>query len=141
MIVRPWIKGDSDKIVLQEGQSYLHSFIDVTQDLSELSDAGLAWVGEQDGEIMIISGLAYQWSGRALAWALISKNAGKCFSSIHRAVKRFLNLSDCRRIEANIDVGFDEAKRWIELLGFEYEGYMKAYRPDGEDMLLYARVK
>jgi len=40
-----------------------------------------------------------------------------------------------------VDVGFKEGHRWIKMLGFELEGYMKAYRPDGADMLLYARIK
>jgi hypothetical protein len=49
-------------------------------------------------------------------------------------------MSEYRRIEATVDVGFTEGERWMTLLGFEYEGLMRAYRPDGQDMLMFARV-
>lgn len=113
----------------------------MTADLTDLSEAGLAWTAEHDGQVLAIAGLAPQWENRALAWALVSDNAGAHFKGIHRAVSRFLTVCDFNRVEANVDVGFEAGERWIKLLGFEYEGYLKAYRPDGEDMLLFARVR
>ncbi len=141
MIVRPWEPGDSHKIELQQSQEYLITLGSVELDLTELSENALAWVIEVNSEIVTIAGLMPQWENRALAWAYVSKNAGAHFRKIHKAVSRFLDQSDYRRIEATIDVGFDAGVRWIEMLGFKYEGYMKAYRPDGADMLLYARVR
>lgn len=141
MIVRPWMPGDSQRVVLQPAQHYMYGFQELNADLSHLSDAGLAWTAEHDGEVLGIAGLAPQWENRAIAWALISESAGKHFQVIHRAVKRFLDVSSFRRIEANVDVGFEAGERWMKMLGFEYEGYMRAYRPDGADMLLFARVR
>lgn len=141
MIVRPWRKGDTHRLMLQQGQQYLHGFVDVYQDLSELSDAGLAWVGEEGDIILVIAGLAPQWTGRALAWALVSQEAGTHFCKIHRAVKDFLDNTSYKRVEANVDVGFSAGHKWIKMLGFEPEGYMRCYRPDGADMVLYARIK
>jgi RimJ/RimL family protein N-acetyltransferase len=46
-----------------------------------------------------------------------------------------------RRYESTVDVGFKQGHRFMKMLGFEVEGYLKAYRPDGADMVLYARVK
>jgi hypothetical protein len=141
MIVRPWKLGDSEKIVLQPAQEYLIELGWLDLDLTELSDAGMAWVIEINGEVVTIAGILPQCENRALVWSFISKFAGKNFRKIHQAVKRFIDQVDYRRLEAAIDVDFSEGKRWIEMLGFEYEGYMRAYRPDGADMLLYARVK
>jgi len=141
MIVRPWMLGDSQRIVLQPAQEYMYGFPELHADITHLSEAGLAWTAENEGEVIGIAGLAPQWENRAIAWALISKSAGKHFHVIHRAVKRFLDVSSFRRIEANVDVGFEEGERWMKMLGFEYEGYMKAYRPDGSDMLLFARIR
>lgn len=141
MIVRPWAKGDTEKINLQSAQQYMHAFIDMSADLSELSTAGFAWVAEHEGEVLAIAGLVPQWENRALAWALLSGNCGEHFWGIHSAVHRFLDQSPYRRIEAHVDAGFKQGHRWITMLGFEIEGYMKAFRPDGSDMLLYARVK
>ena len=82
-----------------------------------------------------------QWENRATAFALLSDDSGPHFPAIHSAVVEFLDNAPYRRIEATVDVGFKQGHRWIKMLGFELEGYMKAYRPDGADMLLYARVK
>ena len=141
MIVRPWKIGDTERILIQPAQHYMRKFQEFSVDLTELSDAGLAWTVEEDDEILAIAGLAVQWENRAMAWALVSEGAGKRFVRIHAAVKRFLDAAPYRRIEATVDVGFTEGMRWMNLLGFRYEGCMAAYRPDGADMLLYARIK
>jgi RimJ/RimL family protein N-acetyltransferase len=141
MIVRPWTLGDTDRIKLQPAQEYMKGWGMLSADLTDLSNAGLAWTGEHDGVIIGIAGLAPQWENRALAWTLISDSAGPHFRNIHKAVLRMLEVSDFRRIEANVDVGFEAGERWMKLLGFKYEGYLTAFRPDGADMLMYARIK
>lgn len=141
MIVRPWRKGDEKKIVLQAAQRYLRLDDLENFDLSAWAEQGYAQTGEVDGEVMAIIGVMPMWPGRAIAWAYISENAGKHFPVIHRHVKKFLDNCGIRRIEATVDVGFPEGCRWMKMLGFEIEGHMKAYRPDGADVLLYARVR
>jgi hypothetical protein len=141
MIVRPWRVGDSESINLQQSQRYSGDLADVSQDLTPLSDVGLAWTGEVDGEVICCAGLLPQWENRAIAWALVGESAGRHFASIHKAVHGFLVRSPYRRIEAHVDVGFPQGARWMKMLGFEVEAYMKAFRPDGADMLLFARVR
>lgn len=140
MIVRPWEPGDTDRIELQEAQDVLRDHLS-SVDLQPLSDAGLAMTAEVDGKIIAIAGLAPQWEGRAIAWALLSNHSGDHFVRINREVRRFLIKSGIRRIEATVDVGFTQGHRWLKILGFEPEGYMKAYRPDGGDQILYSRVR
>jgi len=53
---------------------------------------------------------------------------------------KFLKRLDARRLETYVDVGFAPGHRWVKMLGFEVEGYMKSFRPNGDDMVLYARV-
>lgn len=134
--------GDTVKIATQPAQQYLHRIVDVRADFTELANQGLAWTAESDdGQILAIAGVEPQWENRAIAFALISGAAGPYFRAIHSAVAAFLDHTPYRRIEATVDVGFEQGHRWIKMLGFEIEGYMKAYRPDGADMLLYARVR
>ena len=141
MIVRPWTQGDTERLNIQTAQRYLSDLGTLNQDLSSLAEMGLAWSAEADDHIVAIAGLYPQWENRAIAWALIGEDAGKHFIGITRGVKRMLDVSGFRRIEATIDVGFEAGVRWMWMLGFEFEGRMKAYRPDGADMLLYARVR
>jgi hypothetical protein len=141
MIVRPWQPGDTRKIDIQESQHYMYGLPEMDADLTPLSDAGMAWTGEADGKIIGIAGFTPQWENRALAWALISESAGLHFVKIHSEVKKMLMQSSFRRIEAHVDVGFQPGARWMKMLDFEPEGYMRAFRPDGADMLLYARIR
>lgn len=141
MIVRPWQRGDSEKVVVQRAQRYGGDISDVSQDLTPLSEVGLAWTAEHDGGVIACGGLLPQWEGRALAWMLVSEYAGPHFPAIHKHVKKFLVHSPYRRIEAHVDVGFEQGIRWMRLLGFELEAYKRAFRPDGADMLEFVRIR
>ena len=141
MIVRAWRRGDTEAVELQSAQQYLRCIVDVRADFTELAEKGLVWTVEHDGTILGIGGLEPQWENRATVFALLSDDSGPHFKAIHSAVVEFLDNAPYRRIEATVDVGFKQGHRWIKMLGFELEGYMKAYRPDGADMLLYARVR
>jgi RimJ/RimL family protein N-acetyltransferase len=81
------------------------------------------------------------WDNRAQAWALIAAGAGRHFVRMFRAMKSFLELQDIRRIEATVDARFEQGHRMMRMLGFEYEGLMRAYLPDGRDCALYGRVR
>lgn len=140
MIVRPWKRGDSEALVLQAAQQYIGQ-ADIAIDLTPLSDVGLAWTAEVDGAPIGCGGLAPQWENRAIMWALIGENAGPHFVKIHREVSRFITLAPYRRIEAQVDVGFEPGIRWMRMLGFELEAYKRAFRPDGADMLEFVRIR
>ena len=95
-----------------------------------------------DGDLIIgCAGVVEVWEGRAVAWSLLSADSGRHFFGIHRAVDGFLKAAPWRRIEATVDVGFDAGGRWIRMLGFEHEGRLRGYTPDGRDQELFARVK
>jgi hypothetical protein len=132
--------GDSEKMVLQEAQRYIGQ-ADVSVDLTPLSEVGLAWTAEHDGDVIGCGGLAPQWENRAILWALIGQNAGEHFVKIHRETKKFITLAPYRRIEAQVDVGFEPGIRWMKMLGFELEAYKRAFRPDGADMLEFVRIR
>lgn len=140
MIVRPWVKGDTEKVQIQFAQEYMYGANEIKADLTGLSDRGLAWTFDHDGEILGVAVIAPQWDNRAMALVLLAQSAGEHFHKIHRAVHRFLSTCGIRRVEATVDVNFDEGDRWMRMLGFEFEGLMRAYRPDGADMKLYARI-
>lgn len=140
MIVRSYIEGDEDNIDLQESQSYMMDHIDNINvvELSKISDV---WCCEQDGKIVAMGGIVPIWEGRGQAWMLVANVAGVRMTHVHRVVLQKLVSSSCTRIEATVDVGFTQGVRWMKMLGFELESYMKAYRPDGGDMLMFSRVR
>jgi len=126
----------------QPRQAFYRSYLtpEVARDLA----GGNAWSAVQQGRVLCCAGLQPIWSGRAAAWALFSTwIAPSSFLRLHlyaRGVLDNAQANGLRRIETQIDPAFPEAVRWAALLGFEFEGVMRRYLPDGRDMYLVARI-
>lgn len=106
-----------------------------------LETAGNGWTAFYDGHPVACAGLVEQWEGRALAWALIAKDAGPHFVRITRAVRRALDVAQWRRVEAHVDAEFAAGIRWAEMLGFSVESKMRAFTPEGRDAFMFARIR
>jgi len=142
MIVRPWRKGDTEKVDIQESQAYTPKLFDISTDLTEFSDRGHAFsFVTDDDEVMAVVLLCEMWPNRAEVTTIISKHAGKYFRFIHKWLNDIMTHYDYNRYETTVDVGFEQGHRWMKLLDFQPEGYLRKYRPDGADMVLYARIK
>jgi hypothetical protein len=132
------------QLSLQDAQEYFGAEIQREGYGEYLRDAGQAFTAIAGGRILGCGGCVEVWDNRAQIWALVAKDAGRHMVGIHRAVEGFLKQAKWRRIEAAVDAGFDEGLRWIELLGFYNEtphAPLRAYRPDGGDCYLFARVR
>lgn len=107
-----------------------------------LEMAGQAYTAMVDGRPIACSGLVEQWPGRALAWALLANDIGAhTFVRVSRAVRRYLDASDYRRIEMQVDADHPQAIRWAQLLGFEVEGKRAKFLPDGRDAFEFVRIR
>ena len=128
---------------LQEAQRYLSADLARPEHARMIEQAGQSFTAIKDGRVLACSGVAEVWTGRAVAWALISKDAGRAMVSIHRAVSGYLYASKYRRIEAWVDEGFIPGMRWLDMLGFKLETPlpMQGFRPDGGSCFLFSKVK
>lgn len=106
-----------------------------------LEECGGSYTGLVEGRPVICAGLVEQWEGRALAWALISEEAGPHFVHVTRLIRKILNMAQYRRIEAHVDCEFIQGIRWAEMLGFEVEAKMSRFTAEGRDAFLYVRFK
>jgi RimJ/RimL family protein N-acetyltransferase len=78
------------------------------------------------------------------AWALFSDGANR-----KHGVSATLAMAKClarlmkkyQRVQATVFADFPVGRRWVEALGFEYEGCLRKYGPMGRDMIMYGRVK
>lgn len=92
---------------------------------------------------LVCFGMIEIWEKRAYAWALLDESAKFHLTKITKIIRRVLDYysKEMRRIEGAVDCDFQEGHRWMKLLGFTLEcDRMKAYRPDGRDAALYAKV-
>jgi hypothetical protein len=92
------------------------------------------------------AGLIPRWTGRAVAWSLISEFCDKRDVAVGvRYFRRFMDMKQrdpmFRRIEMHIAVDIRGGANFARALGFAFEGRCTAYAPDGRDFDLYARVK
>ena len=95
----------------------------------------------REGErIILVGGMASVAKHYGILWAVLSADAGRHMLFLHRGVKRFLDMQHVRRLEATCEEGFGAGCKWLDLLGFEFEGRMRAYGDLGETHLRYARV-
>ena len=129
-----------DTIDLQEAQQMLRPMLRNETYRNDLLQRSVAFTAIDDA-VIAIAGVALAWPGREVAWSLLSDCGPRSFLKIHGAVKAFLNDRQTRRIEMTVDADHAKAGRWARLLGFQVEGYMQAYTPDGRDAVLYARVR
>jgi hypothetical protein len=112
--------------------------IETLRDLEGVIPSYMALDGD---EVLAAAGMVEMWTGRAFAWSTLAPNLGHRMIPIHRAVLRFLNSCEFRRVEMLVAVGHAEGERWAEMLGFEREGRMRAVLPAGGDAWMYARVR
>lgn len=127
-------------IEVQDAQSNVSPFM--THEHAQTLEQTLAFTYMANGVVLGAGGLVEIWPGRAAMWAYLDRRAGRHMLGIHRAALDLLELTDFRRVEADVSVDFSEGHRWLQMLGFELEApRMRAHLPTGGDSALYARVK
>lgn len=129
-------------VQLQPAQAFAVPLIDAEHAEALAEAAGVAWTALDDNATPIAcAGIVELHPHRGMAWALLSEQALREFKLIHRVVRDVVTAAPWRRIEMTVDAKHDRAMEWAKRLGFEREGLMRAYAPDGRDCYLYAKVK
>lgn len=101
-----------------------------------------AWSAlSDDGRTLACAGFVDLGGGKARAWSLLAGDAGRAMAGVTRAVMRALAEAGFRRVDIEVAVGFEPARRWAAMLGFQCEGVMRAWLDDGSDAELWSRVR
>lgn len=140
-LVVPFRSRHVQALELQPAQSYLRDVL-ANVDLSPLEGDTSSTL--LDGELRPVAcaGILPKWDGVGFLWSFLSNQVGgKNFLSFHREAKRFLKQHSFPRLEAAVEVGFEEGDRWMAALGFVRETAVPARKyMYGRDFNLYARV-
>lgn len=93
-----------------------------------------------DGDPVACGGVLKQWPGRYIAWAYVARGSLPHMPWITECVRRGLERTK-GRIEITVRKDFRPGQRWARQLGFVVEApVLRAYGPEGEDHVGYARV-
>ena len=136
MNIVPFLPEHLKGLIPQAQQSY------IPDDYAEALRGTPAYSVVENGKTYIVAGIVEHWPGRAIAWAMLDREAGSRMLAATRAVRRFLDGCGVRRVEMAVDCDFPAAHRWARLLGFHMEcERMQAYTPEGRDCALYVRIR
>lgn len=96
---------------------------------------------EVDGRVLAIGGITRMHEGVGEVWGLLAPAIHAHPIFLHKAGRRLVAAGHTyRRLQATAAARDLRACRWLARLGFEREGLMRAFGPDGADHVRYARV-
>lgn len=102
----------------------------------------------EDSIPVAICGMTILWPSVANVFMAFSEDvesnsdrAGEVFWGIKRFIKQIFDEYRLHRMEAATSDQSYAQIRWMKLLGFEIEGIMKKYDPQGRDYFRFAKVK
>lgn len=121
----------------QPSQSYLTLNIQYGEYLM----TGNCFTGIHAGEVVAVGGLLPVCDGRVYLHMIVSDGMPHQWTKLYRAASRLIDAvkEDCDRIETLSTT--PEADRWLEMLGFEYEGTLRRVMPGGLDAKSYSIVR
>lgn len=97
-----------------------------------------------DGRVVACAGVSILWQSVAEGWLIMSSDAARHPVSVARYTGRLfdsiMKKNSLHRIQASVNCKDDKAVRFAYWLGFEYEGIMKKFGPDGSDYFRCART-
>lgn len=143
MIIKPYEPDHLRQLILQPAQAFMQdamSEVEYQQILAGME----SYTCIMNDRVVACCGILPMWKGRAMMWALIASDLGHIgMLKLHRAVERSLKLYEhIRRLEVYVSCDFEQAHRWMKLLGFKNETPegMAGFTPDGKPCCLYSRV-
>lgn len=101
-----------------------------------------AWTGVVDGQVIGCAGMVPLLPGVGEIWALFSDALPQHKVSMFKELKRHLEHLHAQgypRLQTVVQHGFETGKRFVERLGFEFEGSMRKYI-NGETYDRYAKI-
>lgn len=101
---------------------------------------GMALAAVEGDKLIGMAGIYERWEGVGLAWALLAEDFSARRWTVFKLMKRALDLSTYRRIEAYVVEGHDSGERLLEHLGFVREGTMRKFWQN-KDHTLFAKVR
>lgn len=106
---------------------------------------GEAWALVEGGRARGIGGIEPVWSGRYVLWSYAAdlglREWGQVLRFTRLRIVRALEREGVRRVECTASLSAPHYGRFLERLGFTYEGTLRAYGPGGETMAMYSQVR
>lgn len=114
------------------------------ESLKLLHKYGPAYTGIHNGEIVGIAGVVLFWKRVGEVWLVGSNKLTECKLSFHKSVIRGLSMVasglGMHRMQGIVPIKYPNNIKWLEKIGFEYEGMLEKYGVDGSDCVIMKRI-
>ena len=127
--------------VLQIKPQPHQAFMQLTLEYGQYLATGNCSTGIHDGKIVAIGGILTVYPGRGFLHMIVADGMPHQWIKLYRAAKRLINAVGDEYVRLETMSNFEEANRWLELLGFEFEGVLRRVMPDGTDARSYSIVR
>lgn len=108
------------------------------------SQLGMAVTALVHGKPVAMFGCIKIWTGVGEMWSIISDDARRYPKQLTLVAGAFSDIVtqslSLHRLQITVRSDEPRALRWAKYLGFEIEGLMRKYSPDGTDTYILARV-
>lgn len=105
---------------------------------------GASWCAiDDDGRPIMAGGAVPFWAGTAEVWIAQGPAAAGRPATVAMLTWRHLCRLQARfrRVQATVRAGDEPAFRLLARFGFEFEGVLRAFGPDGADHYMMARIR
>lgn len=106
---------------------------------------GMSYTGLYEGRPVMCAGVRTLWPGVGEAWILLSPEIvnfkKEMYYTVIQYLEKIIKENGLWRVQAHARTDVPVAVRFLEHLGFEREGLMRKFDPQGRDCFLYALVK
>lgn len=117
------------------------SFMKLDLDYGKYLATGNCFTGIHDGKVVAIGGILTIYPGRGYLHMIVADGMPHQWIKLYRAARRLIDAVGDEFVRLEAMSNFDEASRWLELLGFEFEGVLRRVMPDGTDARSYSIVR
>jgi hypothetical protein len=119
--------------------------IDIYKTVINQAAIGPSITGFFNLQPVVCFGFVPIWDGVAEAWMIADDKARTKPLWITKSAKRFFDIAqisyNLHRIQISVRTADKRAHKWALCLGFQEEGRMRGYGPDGADHYIMARYK
>ena len=109
-----------------------------------LEQVGLSFTALINNKPIAAGGIFVLWDGVAEGWVMATSEIWKHSIVMAKHFKKktdvLIETTNIKRLQTTVKADFKLGQRFAQWLGFEKEGLMKYYGPDGSDYIRYARI-
>ena len=102
-----------------------------------------AFTAIKDGQVLCCGGVFKMWDKVGEVWIFSSEAMNENMFGMGRVILNCFKtqFEEFDRVQAAVKKKFDKATRLAEFVGMQPEGILRKFGPDGEDYVMYGRVK